>query len=308
MKRIGFLALLLVLLIGVYVFATSYDSSDSFTPPPEIAIEQWGSDIDGITFTFPDQEIALEKSTGNWMVNGFKADTKRIDDLLAAFAEAEVSSRVSTNSQNHSRFEVDDAGVRMTLFANGESIQELVVGKSAGGESIYARLPEDDSVYVINGIAQYLISEEEAIWRDRKIITLEPSQIRAVSYSAGRNDWELTRTENGWAFDSDPATLLDGEKTESWLARLRSLQAIEFPEVEVPGARLGSFRVEEGSVSALTEGREYEVYESEEADRVIVRDQEQMYYAVQESLFEDLFKSSSELTEELTPTEEESEE
>jgi len=308
MKRIGILLLVLAILIGGYLIIQSYPKGDTFTPPSEVNVSEWDQEaLDQIVFTFPDEQvIELSKVTGQWFVNKYQADPNRIEDLFSAFAEAEISSRVSTNKQNHERFEVGEKGVDMQLLENGEVKQRLILGKSAGGESSYFRLPEQDAVYVLNGLPQYLVSSEEAIWRNREFISLAPDQIRAIRFE-GSDTYKVEQTESGWfAETSSGATaLLDEQKTLSWLARFKALQAIDFPSPEQElGRSLGTFIVEEGSLTSLTKGHIYELFPSEEENQLIIRNEEELLYSIQEAQLDQLLPDYTQLVDDLTETEE----
>ncbi len=309
MKRIGILAVILLLLAGGYALIQSYPKGDTFTPPSDVQLSEWNQEsIDQLQFTFPgEQRINLTKEGSQWFVNTHKADQKRVEDLFTAFSAAEISSRVSTNKQNHERFEVGDKGVTLQLLQNGEVKQEVVLGKSAGGESIYFRTLNTDSVYVLNGLPQYLVSQEEAIWRNRELISLSPDQIRAIRYEAPRNVYKVELTESGWFAETDSGSIteLDEQKTLSWLARFKSLQAIDFLELEEkPRQSLGAFTVEEGSLTSITQAFVYELFADEVENQVIVLDQEANYYVIDKGQIEDLLPSYNNLTKELTVQEE----
>jgi hypothetical protein len=308
MKNLAVLLLLLVLLLGGYFLVRSFPRTNEFAPPPEFHVEKWQqADFNKVLMVFEDDsKIELAKQNGVWMVNGFMADQDRLQDLVAAFGQADITSRVSTNAQNHDRFEVGSSGVQLTIEKNDQSLQQFIVGKSAGGESVYVRLSEEDEVYVLTGLPRYLVSDELDIWRERDIVLLEPDQIRAVRFQQGLAGWDLFLEDAEWKLQTGQGAQqnVDEQKALAHLAKIRNLSAVEFAENEEPGQELYTFTVEQGTEDELSQTYTYRVLASEQADRLFVSDEEGLLYLLQESALEQVFVPYLELLEELQPEQE----
>lgn len=237
MKRIGILAAIAVALIALYLGARAYNGTSTFEAPSDFRTSEWQSDrIDHIRLAFPGgKEIDLRKKDGKWTVNDLPADQARVDQVLTYFDAAEITSRVSTNPANHASFDVDAGkGLTATLFSGDEQIQQVILGKTAGGETVYARLPEKDEVYVMSGVSRYYFVDELNTWRDRSIANFSKDTVRQIEYTENQIYWKLLNTTEGWTLASKwiGPIALDKDKVDGFLATVAGLQAMDFATKE----------------------------------------------------------------------------
>lgn len=301
MKKLGILFAVLLILIGGYFLLQWYSQPDEFIPPADFKISEWTREnINEIRLVFDDdKQIVVKESEGKWEVNDKLADSSRLNELFEAFKETEITSRVSTNSQNHSRFEVDEKGVEFSLVADNEVIQQLIVGKSAGGNSAYIRMPEQDDVYVFNNFPKHLLVSDLSIWRDREISAAEPTEVRMVSYQSGRSTWQVNKTSEGWVIqlNSNLPILVDSAKVESWLTSVAGLQASGFPEEgQEPGWEKGVVIIETGSVEEFSAKEELTIFSSSEENQVEIVNGDLRFLAI-ETTIDSIYQTYFELVE-----------
>jgi hypothetical protein len=304
MKRNAILVVIFFVLMAGYLFFRAAPRTVEFTPPSDYKVVEWGSEsVNRIELTSPasEEKISLTKEGTDWLANGFLADQERIAQLFEGFESAQVVSRVSTNPQNHSQFEVGDQGTLMTLFASDNEVQTMILGKSAGGMNLYSRIPEQDAVYVLEGLAAHLISDELAIWRERKLIGFDANEIKSVRLDGGF-DWDLSNTTEGWFLSSGRSSESISETNViTWLESMVVLSATDFKAKDAPNARLlSTVTVEEGSAESVVSTLVLNIYRSDETSKYFAQDQQGNSYLILEGTFDDIFISYGDLLEKLT--------
>ena len=310
MKQIITLFILLVILVSGYLFIRGYKAEVEFEPPAVFLVDQWNEDaVDQLKLTFDDgTEFVFEKEDNKWQINNNIADQDRMTQLFDALSDAEITSLVSTNSLNHERFDVDSSGVLLSLSFSSEVFQELVIGKSAGGENVYVRLPESDEVYVLSGLPRYILSSDQDIWRDRSIVRVETDMIRGLAYSPSFGGWSLANSENGWQLQQGNLALqpADEQKSLARVARVVNLLASRFDreedEIITP---LSSFTIEEGTVDSLSKSYTYNIFTSSVPEVLMISGEDGVDYFVRKDSFEQIFVPYLEMLEELAPAVEE---
>lgn len=298
MKRNAILVLILFFLLAGYYSLKAFPRNEEFIAPVSFVVDQWNRDtLASIKIKNGEESVNLALQNGEWTVNEKKVDAQRLSDLFDAFAEAEVTSRVSTNPQHHERFEVGESAKELVLSTENSEIQQLIVGKNAGGTSVYVRLPEDDAVYILSGVPAYLIDTNIELWRERKLLAVEPSDIRSVNFNG---DWTLLNEgEGNWVVEGRRTnTSVDASKVIDWLGKLSSVQATEFIEDE-PGRLISTIVVETGTPSTVVSTIELSIHRSEKDGMYHAVDEANEGYYITASNFDSIFVDEGDLLDEL---------
>lgn len=313
MKRIAILAGICVALIGLYLIARSSNQSGSFDAPSDFRLNEWKADrLDQIRLTFPaGKEIDLKKKDGAWTVNDLPADESRLEQLLGFFDKAQITSRVSTNPANHGSFEVDAAkGLTVALYVEDQQIQQMIVGKTAGGETAYVRLPEQDEVYVMAGLSRYFFTDEVSVWRDRLVASFTADNVRQMEYTESNLDWKLHRVGEEWALSSKwigPVTL-DAEKLSAFLGSVAGVQATEFATAEEVAAvrdKKATFAkaiVEIGTPETFERRETWSVYADQPDRYLIVRESDNLGFYVSKDTADSVLTDYADIKARLIPS------
>lgn len=280
MKRLTILAVVFVALIAVYIGLRTLNKPAPFVAPDAVRLEQVKSDdIDGITLLFAqEKQVNLSKHDGHWFVADHPADNAKVQQLIDALAKTSVASRASSNKQYHERFDVGEKGVRMILSEKGNVLKEVILGKAAGGDTVYVRLPDADDVYVMNGLPRYSLTEDENSWRDHKVATFESSAMRRVSYGENQIQWDLRKDKDGWKLSTNriAAVSTDAAKTDTYLSKITGLRAVDFPTEEAVAAAkknhatFAKVDIELGTVDTFDRKETWLVYTDTENDRLLL--------------------------------------
>jgi len=299
MKKIIILLIVLVALLTGYAAIQWYSQPDEFVSPADFRTDLWKDEIiDEFRLVFANEkQLVVKEEDGGWQADDFPADPEKITEFFNKLGAAEITSRVSTNSQNHQRFEVDGQGIELAMIDNDEIVQKMIIGKSAGGNSIYVRLPEQDDVYVLLGITKLFFTEDVKGWVDRKVATFSAANIRLVNYEEGPVNWEASKLSGEWKLQTTTISpvSIDSTKLQKWLVQIVSLTAIDLLDSEQVTAakendQLATATIELGTTEEFEQKIIWQIYAGDDEDRLFVfRDEDEIGYEVVEQSVNDIF-------------------
>lgn len=117
--------------------------------------------------------VRLVKSTSGWMVNNRPADADRITLLLATLQQSVARRRVAHNQLDSINRLLDELGVRVEVFSNGERLFSFRVAGNEHNMKTFVRPDEEETVEVtIPGYRVYvaaIFTLPETEWLDRRI-------------------------------------------------------------------------------------------------------------------------------------------
>lgn len=148
-------------------------------------------------------KVTLSRAAEAWIVaeRGYAADVSRIRRLLLDLSGLEIVERKTANPQNYPRLGVEDAdsaqaaGTRVDVTAGASSFS-LIVGKTAGGRGVYARVIGTGPALLVR--PTLAVETDAALWLDRKLIDLPADKIAEIAVTpAHGNAYTATGSEAG---------------------------------------------------------------------------------------------------------------
>ncbi len=160
-------------------------------------------DAEGATVTLARPEDAWTLTE----LDGFPADTTRVDQLLARLAELQGGIPAATSASARDRFRVaeEDFERRVHLFAGDDTVATLYLGSSPGMGQIHARAGDSDVIQVVE-LAAFDIPVKADDWIDRLMLRVPHEQIAAIELGGLR----IARAEGS----ADPTA--DGQSPHRW--------------------------------------------------------------------------------------------
>ena len=151
-------------------------------------------------------EIELAKEQDNWqLVRPIKARASNdaVVDILTKMNQTQISKFVSDNKSNPGSFGLDSPADVVTLFGEEGKKFEIEIGSAVPSdpESVYAGLPQRNSVVEVSKAFANLFNITPNDLRDRKIARLNSDLIDRVTIEkADEPKIVLGRDENRWRF------------------------------------------------------------------------------------------------------------
>lgn len=157
-----------------------------------------------ITLEGGEGAVALSKNeSGSWMVQaeeaGYPADSGKIDTLLSSVAGLNQLRVASRNPENFSSFELGDAEAKKLSVADaeGRTLAEILIGKAAGGDGDYARLPKSDIVVTTDKKLSFYVDQNRDYWTNLRLF---PEDLK------GTNIDKIGVKARGVVLETDPVT------------------------------------------------------------------------------------------------------
>jgi hypothetical protein len=179
-----------------------------------------------------DEPVRLERSGATWTANGHVADSANVARLLDALDGAELGDLASVNPSNHRRMGVAaDSTAVMVLVADGGADTLFLGAPASGFGTVFARVPDDDRVYLIRGELRAPATRPLDQWRSRRVLTLDTAAVASLVLTRESDRMELVRTDSTWSLDGVAA---ERSAVGQILGELVALQAQGFSELEAP--------------------------------------------------------------------------
>jgi hypothetical protein len=197
--------------IWLVVFLVSNRSSDEapeITGPIATFFEGVdSSNIAAARFIRGQDTVVLRSVGGAWLVNGFRSDSGAVSRFFQTIEDTEVEAVAANNPSNHARMGVDaDTAAAMEIEQNGSTRRMLVGVDGPRAATFYARLPEEDAVYLMDsGLRSYVFRGLDD-WRNRRMLAIDTAQVRRLTVERDGESATVVRTDSTWTFaNGDPA-------------------------------------------------------------------------------------------------------
>ncbi len=163
--------------------------------------------------------IELEPQGDTWQVNGFKADSGTVARFFQAIRDTKVGSLAASNPANHARMGVSQDSAGTLALSVGGSERTLLLGKAGPRAStVYARLPDEDDVYLLDSSLRSSLTRGLDDWRNRRMLAIDTSQVARIDVTRDDDAYTLVRGDSAWTFEDGAGT--DSVKVQGILGQL----------------------------------------------------------------------------------------
>lgn len=226
LKRLSIaLGVLVVLWLGVEIIRDEPGDGVTMLEMPALG----AGEIDSIVFVKDPDRITLVRRGDSWTVNGFRADSAAVADLVGGLADDVRAELVAQNASSHGRFTIgDDEARELRVYRGGSAELDILVGKRGRDfQSIYLRWPDDDAVYSARTQLGTYVDRPLNDWRDKRIAAVPADSIVDIAVTRSTGDYRLIRADSGqWSLNGTPA---DSSAVARMLTQFGSLNGTGFP-------------------------------------------------------------------------------
>lgn len=172
--------------------------------------------------------IRLESEPGGWLVDGHRADSAKVDDLLETLEGLRATELVARNPANHGQLGVaDSTGLRIEVHAGtGDPLAFHLGDRDIRAGGYYVRAPGEERVYRLEGPAGGYLNRDLEGWRERAIAAVDTATVREILLRRDGAEVVLGRGPEGWRVGDAAA---DSSTVQALLRLLPDLQATGFP-------------------------------------------------------------------------------
>lgn len=209
-----------------------------------------------------DQVIKLLRSGENWTVEkeGRKhtADASSIKDLLGQIRTIDAERMVSRKKEKWETFNVGEKSTNVSVYYGSDLETNIHIGKSGfnqaggspyGGDAYtYARLSDEDEVYVVNGFYEGTFNRAFNDWRNKALLRLSREDINKISFQYPDSGFVVEKKDTVWYANGQ---LIAKSKIENYLGHLTFKNVNAFDDGFVPTPNPDAVIKVEGANGAL---------------------------------------------------------
>ena len=222
------LGMLIVFWGAAEIFRQGFDSGSDAFALAEVEVDA----IDSIVVQRTEDDIRLVRRAADWAVNGYRADSAGVAQLLELLDEEPAAELVGRSASSHGRFEIDEAsGRRVRAYTGGTAAVDLIVGKRGRNfQNVYVRHPDQDEVYMLQSRLATYVDRRLQDWRDKGVARVNPDSVSSIEIHRADGQYSATRVaDSTWTVGADTADLAEVNRV---LDQFRRLNASGFPSAE----------------------------------------------------------------------------
>lgn len=244
------LIIILIVLAGIYYISTLTDNNDRSFRDVIVAIDTARVTEIVVNSSKDDLNIKLTK-TGNsdWEVasagNKYPADKSIVKSILGQFSEMKPKRIAATVKNKWNDFEVSDStGTNVILKDGNKELTNIYIGKFSytqppqgaqqqqfqqqqqrGIMTSFVRLADDDDVYAVEGFLKMSYQNDVNSYRNKSLANINKDDISKLEFNYPDRKITLSKEENKWMMNGQPA---DSANTVKYLNKIYRLNSSNF--------------------------------------------------------------------------------
>jgi hypothetical protein len=234
MRGVKSLLVLVVMLVGlgayIYFVESKKPQGEETTLLPKVFTVKADA-IDEITVkSAGGDKTTIKKVGGAWQITdpvSAPADEAEVSGIVTALTTADVARTVDENPGDLKPFGLAEPRVAITFKAAGTaSPQQLLIGdKTATSGDLYARLPNQNKVFLIAGSFDASFNRGTFDLRQKSVLRFERDKVDRLGVeSSPGTAVELSRTSGEWKIDKPYQAPADYGTVEGLIGRVQSAQ------------------------------------------------------------------------------------
>ncbi len=252
--------------------------------------------VDKVEIKTKSGSITLSKVGGIWKQTAptdYKVQQQFVPAMLADLKNYKVDSKVSSNPEKKDSYGFNDSSkTTITVYENGNKKGTMEIGaNSPGSNFVFIKKPEDNNIYLADGIIRYnIVKESLDDWRDKQIAAIPPGEVKSIDMMLPTETYKITRDSLNKFYigkDSIPNTSM-----MTYLNILSNMNTQKFYDKPVDASKFtATIKVER------TSGKTTEIYflkqESMPVKYIVKTNETAQGFEIDEALFGTLSKSKS---------------
>lgn len=238
MKKPVYLLLGILLIFVIIYLLLIQKEKKTFSPGRvENFLQLDSAAVDRIQFRRFDSQLVLQRINQRWYMvepDSHRADNDAVGKLLSLASHLDVGDIISSNPGKQFWFQVDSlTGITLEFLSNGKPLVSVVAGKTSDDLMHgYLRKRGSDEVYLADVMFVRMVQRNVDPWKDRRIFTFDPGQIREIELSYQKDKFKLVKDDTLWQLSRHPyqkRSPAESQAVENYLQTLASLKADGIP-------------------------------------------------------------------------------
>jgi len=307
MRGVTSLLVLVVVLAGlgayIYFVESKKPQGEETTLGPKVFTVKADA-IDGMTVkSASGDKTTLKKVGGAWQITGpvsVPADEAEVSGIVTSLASVDIERTVDESPGDLKQYGLADPRVDITFTAAGTvRPQQLLIGdKTATSGDLYARLPNQNKVFLIAGSFDASFNRGTFDLRQKAVLTFDRDKVDRLTVQSPAAAVELSRASGEWKIGKPYQAPADYGTVEGLIGRIQSAQMKSIAAQD--GGDLKTYGLDKPAVSVtigLGSSQATLLFgKTAEAGTVYARDASRpMVFTVDASLVEDVKKPVDDL-------------
>jgi hypothetical protein len=180
------------------------------------------------------EQVHLKTIDGVWVLpeaGNFPVNGDKVTELLEKIGKVQTNRLVAQTAASHNQLSVAEDNFIAKIILNeadGKSYH-LFLGSSGGAGATHIRLSGNDPVYLTDQLASWEVSPTLSSWIDTEYLTLDQTQIQALSIQNANGTFKFTKgTDGKWVYEGlGEGETFNTSSFQSTIDRLTALRMLE---------------------------------------------------------------------------------
>jgi hypothetical protein len=188
------------------------------------------STVDRATFEGGQRKAVFAASNGTWrMIQpvDVPAEQTELQEFVSAASHLRADRLIADKATDLKPYGLDKPVARWIFQSGGKDALELLLGKSAEGGKVYAKMAGGDLIFLLD---PNLTKQAEGEYRSRTVwpAPVDAVQIERVQMGGQQSPFTLEKIDNVWKVSGKPDANVNQESVKELLDGLAALKAARF--------------------------------------------------------------------------------
>jgi hypothetical protein len=208
-------------------------------------------DVSRIDIQAPNGEVSLQRDKENWRLIKpleSKADQSTADNLASDFSSAQIERTIAEPNILWKTYGLDPAQVKLSCKLSNGSVHQLELGEKDFTEnSVFARIPGQNKVLVINSPLLNSATKKLLDFRDKTLVEFKRDEVRDFSIAIkGKPAYRFEKSGDNWEIREPLQVRADRSEVDSILSELENGKVEDF--VDNPDKNLISYGMDKPEI------------------------------------------------------------
>jgi hypothetical protein len=217
-------------LVGYIYFVDAKKPAGGSETKEKVFANLTADNVEELQFKSADGQTSRVKKTGDqWKLVEpvtADADTTEVSSVATSLASLDINRVVDENGGNLKEYGLDPARIDVGFRLKGQKdLRHLLVGeRTPTGNDLYARLPDQKRVFLINSFNDSTFNKNTFALRDKKILKVDREKVDGLELDADSSAYQFSRSGTDWKIVKPIAARADFGQLEGIVERLGSAQ------------------------------------------------------------------------------------
>lgn len=216
------------------------------------------ADIKKVELKRGSELIVFEKKDDSWEITSpfkTKADKYTVERLVDDFADLKIERKVEENAKDLKKYGLEPPHRILKLFKKDGSSLSVYVGiENPIDGALYAKKPEDNTVYLIPSFLKSGLDKTLFDFRNKKLFEFEKDKVERLVWESEGKRWIAFKKEDEWFLEEPVKALADKGKIDDILYSISGAEAKGFALEDYKDDQLKDYALDKPKIKVTIKG------------------------------------------------------